>query len=245
MIYLRQANILFLKPFKVAGTSFEIALSKFAGPDDIISPLRRDDEIRRSLGFPGERNYRFTWQERLRMRVNDQLKLLYYKHKQIKYPQHTSARMARDFLGEGSFDKAFKVSIVRDPFDFLISHYFWHNTNADEPVLDFPNWVRQNPRVLNRNEQFYFIDGEEVIDFYIRFENLLEDSLELEKLRPEIRGLSDTLSGISAKSGIRPEHASRENLFRGEPELIEAVKFFQLKHMRKFDYSAPYFSTQD
>lgn len=54
MIFLRDINVLFLKPRKVGGTSFEIALSRYAGGGDIITPISETDEItRRNLGYRG------------------------------------------------------------------------------------------------------------------------------------------------------------------------------------------------
>lgn len=45
MILLTDPKILFLKPRKVAGTSFEIALSAFANCNDVITPIAEEDEI--------------------------------------------------------------------------------------------------------------------------------------------------------------------------------------------------------
>lgn len=239
MIFLEDANLLFLKPFKVAGTSFEIALSKFAGPNDIVSQLRRDDNIRRQLGFPGEQNHKFTWRERLSMRPKRQLKLFYYKHERIKYPQHTSAKKARMLLGQNVFEQAFKVSIIRDPFDYIISHYFWHNRKKEHSNQTLDSWITRNPWIINRNDQFYFLDGEEIIDFYVRFENFSEDIQQLETLKPELMGLSGTFNGIFAKAGVRPENANREVMFRDNPLLVQAVTFFHRSHMKTFGYSPP------
>ena len=60
MIYLKDKKILFLKPIKVAGTSFEIALSKFASTSDIITPLEHieDAELRRKLRYRDAQNYK-------------------------------------------------------------------------------------------------------------------------------------------------------------------------------------------
>lgn len=55
MIYLASRNLLFVKPKKTAGTSVEIALSRNAGSEDIVTPLLEEDEkIRWDLGgqFP-------------------------------------------------------------------------------------------------------------------------------------------------------------------------------------------------
>lgn len=51
VIYLKERNLIFIEPREVAGTSFEIALSKYAMKHDIITPISPDDEAtRRELG---------------------------------------------------------------------------------------------------------------------------------------------------------------------------------------------------
>lgn len=58
MIISHKYRYIFLKTNKTAGTSVEIALSRFCGPDDIITPITpEDEEIRRELGYPGPQNY--------------------------------------------------------------------------------------------------------------------------------------------------------------------------------------------
>ena len=57
MIISHKHKFIFLKTVKTAGTSIEIALSKYCGPDDIITPASPEDEITRSeLGYPGPQN---------------------------------------------------------------------------------------------------------------------------------------------------------------------------------------------
>ena len=48
LLYLSKSNMLFLKPRKVAGTSFEIALSRSAGTADIVTPISLEDELIRT-----------------------------------------------------------------------------------------------------------------------------------------------------------------------------------------------------
>lgn len=51
MIVSDRYGFVFLKTRKTAGTSIEIALRQFAGPDDVFTPLGRGDErICRELG---------------------------------------------------------------------------------------------------------------------------------------------------------------------------------------------------
>ena len=58
MILSKAHNFIFLKTTKTAGTSFEIALSKYAGPEDVVTPISDEDELTRSrLGYRGPQNF--------------------------------------------------------------------------------------------------------------------------------------------------------------------------------------------
>ena len=58
MILSHEHRFIFLKTRKTAGTSIEIALSKFCGDKDIITRITNQDEILRSqLGFRGPQNF--------------------------------------------------------------------------------------------------------------------------------------------------------------------------------------------
>ena len=58
MILSVQRKFIFLKTSKTAGTSFEIALSKYASPEDIVTPITpADEDTRRALGHVGPQNY--------------------------------------------------------------------------------------------------------------------------------------------------------------------------------------------
>lgn len=61
MIVLHNHRIIALKARKVAGTSLEIALSKYASEKCIITPIAPlDEDIRKKLGFRGPQNFSYT-----------------------------------------------------------------------------------------------------------------------------------------------------------------------------------------
>jgi len=171
MIFLKEQNLIFLKARKVAGTSFEIALSKFSGPTDIITPIEKVDEnTRAELGFRGAQNYKMPLGEALRQPKYERLKTVLKRSLPYKYFNHIPAKEAKQKLGQETFDASFKVAIVRNPFDKLVSQYFWFTRSTSSPP-GFDTWLRERPGFINDNNIQYFIDGENIIDFYIRYEN--------------------------------------------------------------------------
>lgn len=219
MIYLRSSEILFLKPRKVAGSSFEIALSKFATAEDVITPIDPiDDEIRRKLGFGSPRNYKFDRGERSWLKSLSGRKI-----DRFKFFKHISAADARDRLGSEAFESAFKISVVRNPFDTLVSHYFWANRSKRQPPA-FRDWLRAEPKRININDQQYLIDRAPVIDFFIRFESFGDDLLELENRKPQLSGIAETFASMKAKSSTRPKTRTPKAMFAGDTALIAEVR---------------------
>lgn|GEM_PF-2132696 len=58
MILSHKHHLIFSRPRKVASTSFEMALSRFYGVQDVITPLSpSEDATRRADGFLGPQKY--------------------------------------------------------------------------------------------------------------------------------------------------------------------------------------------
>jgi len=234
VIFLKSQNILFLRPRKVASTSFEIALSKFAKSEDIITPfLTNDEDTRQSLGFPGPQNYLYSFSEKLSRRLKGRKG---QRRGRKKFYHHMSAESVREKLGAEVFDQAFKVSIIRNPYDALVSMYYWQNKRP-KARPSFRDWALQNPKELIVNQNTYLIDGSNVIDFLIRFENFDEDIRKLEGLHPGLSGLADTFSGLSSKTGLRPAKATPAAMFADEPDLAAAVRFYNDFAISQFNYT--------
>ena len=49
MIISHKHKFIFIKTFKVSGTSMEIALSRYTGKKDILTPLNLEDEIKKDI----------------------------------------------------------------------------------------------------------------------------------------------------------------------------------------------------
>jgi hypothetical protein len=232
MIYLKESNIIFMKPTKVAGTSFEIALSRYAKQEDILTPISGVDEsLRRKLGFRTCQNYR---RDLLEWKISDFIRLLKKMKGPKRFFNHISAEKVRELIGKDSFDSAFKISIVRNPYDRIISRYFWSTRNKDK--ISIEQWIKNNPALVNDNYNQYFIDGDCIIDYFIRYENLEKDCLKLEQIKNELTGLWDIFKSTNAKGNIRPTDATTSAILSDKPDVVDVIKSSNADIIARFDY---------
>ena len=242
MIVLHEPGIIFLKSRKTAGSSLEIALSAFAQSGDIITPIDAndgDDRARENLGYPGPMNYEKSSPEICaRPTFRDLRKKI--KGKEIaKYHHHCSASRARFHLGKKCWRQLTKVSIVRNPWDYLVSSYYWGNRDKDK-LPDFQSWCLANIRLADRNHRQYFIGHRCVIDRFIRYENFTDDLIALEKEFESLSGLANKFSGMTAKRGVRPKSGpSIADLFSEAPKVDRLVRRKCRFEIEKFGYKGP------
>ena len=239
-MFLRNEKLIFLKPRKVAGTSFLIALASFAGNRDIITEISELDLLSKYASRAPQNN-NMPIREVLRYARLQTLKQLRRGEWPRRFIGHATASEVRSRLGPSVFDDSLKVSIVRNPYTQLVSLYNWERRLAREgrghQFDSFGNWLMRHPHKINWNYDQYYIDQDDVIDFYLRFEHLKEDAAALEKLRPNLAGLSDRLSRVHAKPGsasARPIHE-----YFTDSRLISSVAFFNSHVFERFGYDMP------
>lgn len=212
MIVSHEHRFIFLKTRKTAGTSVEIALSAVCGPRDIITPITAEDEELRAETGRGPQNH---------------------KSPPLALPatNHSSARKVRTIVGEQVWADYTKVTIERNPWDQVVSSYYWAaRTKSDAPTFDV--FVRR-PRVAklaDTNARIYRIAGELVADRVLRFESLADD---LAQLWGDL-GLPGEPDLPHAKSGVRPVIA-HQDLYDDESRDLVAALF--AASIRDFGYT--------
>ncbi len=188
MIASHAHRFIFLKTRKTAGTSVEIALSKVCGPDDIITEISPEDEqLRRAAGGLEPQNFESPPLPR-------------------KAYNHMGAKATRELVGEQTWSDYFTFAIERNPWDAVVSLYFWKYKDRTE-LPDFEQyvneiWIEQ----LSNNRRLYRIRGQMALDRVLRYENLDE---ELTEVWSQL-GLPGSPDLPRAKGNARPAGHYRE-----------------------------------
>ncbi len=217
--------MIFIKIMKNAGSSFEMAFTKYCGPHDIITPIAANKKMhkRKRVGYNKGQNYTAPHEYKL-------------KHRSIilmepsRFVEHGSAESIQQLIPDEVWNSYLKVAIIRCPYDILISYYYWRKRLPLMKAVGFENYaLERGIKKLIRNYQKLQIDGKLVTNFMIRYENLNEDIKKLE-IKIGCSGVLESFANIRAKSDFRPktESTSAHKIYLEHPrvkrELDEALR---------------------
>ena len=173
MIISHSHKYIFVKSEKTAGTSIEAALSALCTSEDVVTPLG---------DYWFNRDERGEW---IHSSMNAE-----------GFFQHDSASEIRRKVGPEIWNRYFKFSIVRNPWDRVVSYYSWEARNKSH-LKPAPRWYHKiafpfdefaaTRRLFHdfvagdwpTNDRFYVLDGSLCVDFVIRYERLEEDFAEV------------------------------------------------------------------
>lgn len=193
MIVSHRHRFIFLKTKKTAGTSVEIALSRICGPEDVVTGFGVvDEKIRSGVGGVTRQNNTAP---------------------PLEAPvfQHSGARRCRRAVGAEVFENYFRFVVERNPWDTVVSLYFWLNRNRE--VFTFDELLRR-PEVetlARENYGMWHIHGEVAVDRVLRYERLAD---ELDDVWRQLR-LSGAAQLPHAKAGHRPERLDYRSMYDG------------------------------
>jgi hypothetical protein len=208
-------RFIFIKTEKTAGTSIEIALSRFCGDEDVITPVTPEDEAtRRRVGARGPQNYRIPFSA---YTPKDWARLT-LKRRRAHFFNHASARFIREHIDTDCWSSYFKFCFDRNPWDRVVSWYYWRHPEEPRPTLT--EFVGSDEADAIRSFDLYTIDGAVVVDRVCRFENLEQEMEEVAR----IVGLPEPPELPNAKVGYRADRGSyRDVLTRQDREKIASA----------------------
>ena len=216
-------KFIFLKSKKTAGTTVEIFFEEFCRP--YVQTYLVGEEQTRSIqseeGIIGARG-KFA--------------------ENAKYFNHKTAKELRSDLGNKIWSDYFKFSVVRNPYDELVSRFWFFldpkvkmsllNAGLGATQKEFKKWVMTQE---NLNSRIYLIDGKLEVDFMIRFE-FLEDDVERVC---SLLGVEKKISELQKfKSGIRP----REGIWSFYSDYFDSDSIAHVENhfdweLRRFNYT--------
>ncbi len=203
-------RFIFIKTVKTAGTSIEIALSRYCGDDSIVTPIMAEDEmLRAQMGIRGPQNWKKPLSE---CRPTDFAKLLRKRHWPCRFYNHISAKEIRDEIGYKVYEGFETFCVSRNPWDRCESMYYWdRQTKRRAAKQDFGTWLGENTRAIGANWRCYMDeDGRVIVKHILRFENTRTELDSLGKLL----GLGNRFGAMV--SSIRTKYNARGDPVTGE-----------------------------
>lgn len=149
---------------------------------------------------------------------------------------HMPAIEIREKIGESIWNSYFKFCVVRNPFDKLVSGFFFFEAekrNGQELINSFREWIKKGERTLIDGDK-YQINGKICMDYFIRYKNLADGIEHVCKVL-EIPFEPERIPKL--KMGYRDKRIPVRNFYNKETiEIIESRFNFELDY---FQYSMP------
>lgn len=227
-------NFIFVKTNKTAGTSLEIALSKFCEAKDVIGPIFSEDEnLRKKLGFRSSQNYKKTYKKinkafilgptsflvnflNLGKQFNLKNQPRFFNSlftEDIIFPEHCPISQIQSNVDEKFFKSAFKFTIVRNPYDQIKSFYRWEIYRSKiNKNTKFRNFINEKCKYFFRMEKNIITDKNGYLNFdhIIKFEDLNNGLLRLNKIL-DAEVLFNLFKDIKSKSSTNHINVDFDN----------------------------------
>jgi len=240
MLLSHRHRFIYTKTFKTASTSVESYFEPYCLPDGEWEQTENRSLYEGETGIIGQRKP-----------GAHQMGLPWYAH--------MPAQKIRDQLGPETWQNYFKFCVVRNPYAYLVSAFYYYNHDAIQGYKPrfwnklsrtvrqksgvFDTWGRATEQELFRRwlrtehyptqQERYVIEGKAALDYYIRYEDLQAG---IEEVCRHL-GVPFEVSRLPAfKSGLRPRRSIASYYDRAAIAFVENKFSFDLE---TFGYAFP------
>ena len=216
MLVSHKHKFIYIKSIKTAGTSTEIFLEPYCVTNVLESHGR--EMIQTNEGIIGTR-------------MNQHLAEI------SEFYNHMPPYKIKNSIGEETFNSYTKIINIRNPFDMMVSHYYFKPTfdlysNSEMSFEDYLLKTNVVEDLSKKYRDLMYIEDEFIVDEIVRFENLEEDIFKLlDKL--ELPSPKREL-GEYKKNKRRPDKDWKKMYSNETKDLVE--KHFKF-YMDLFNYS--------
>ena len=182
MIINHSKKFIFFANRKTASTSTAIALSSSCNHNDVITPLGRDEKIRKELGYQGPTNFIPWWNKlnyfSIKAKCKLQKKGVSRYLKSIGLHTHIEARTALDknYISASTFKSYYSFCFIRNPWDHALSQFFELKKDQRLQSLDLDTFIEGGmlDKFARSCRSIYSDQGNILVKHLYRYENLQE-----------------------------------------------------------------------
>ena len=186
MIISKFNNFIFFKNMKVAGSSFEIYLSKFCSTEDIITPLNyKEEELRKKLGYKNKQNYKknfieqyinITFLKYLVKKIPLTKYIINYKTlprlAERKFFHHMPATKLYSIIGDQIY-RYNKIAILRNPISMFVSMYNHKLKIQNFDYIEFDEFIENYAEeFFNHQLKIISLNNKIIIDYFLIYERI-------------------------------------------------------------------------
>ena len=180
MIINHSKKFIFFANRKTASTSTAIALSSSCNHNDVITPLGRDEKIRRELGYQGPINFIPWWNKINYFKIEAKSKIFKTSAnralKTIGLHTHIEVKTALDnnYISASTFENYYSFCFIRNPWDHALSQFFELKKDQRLQSLDLDTFIEGGmlDKFARSCRSIYSDQGNILVKNLYRYENL-------------------------------------------------------------------------
>ena len=187
MIINHSKKFIFFANRKTGSTSTAIALSSSCNSKDVVTPLGRDEKIRRDLGYQGPTNFIPWWNKINYVAIEAKSKILKKSAnralKTIGLHTHieVNTALSKNYISQSQMESYFSFCFIRNPWDHAISKFFELKKDNKYQSLDLDTFLSNGmlQEFATRCRSIYSYQGEILVKRLYQYENLQEAVIEI------------------------------------------------------------------